>query len=132
MDRKEEILKRISELDGKRKNIESLQARSKVVIDEIESRFLNYIRNSKSITSLSLASALLESITVLYKLNLDSNTQLIRSIEKEIELIAKHAPDEDGNLGGINLSQEQLLDLYLNVKNKVTGQAAPAEEEEDE
>jgi len=130
MNRQEEIVKRIAELQNKRNNIETLQSRSKVVIDEVEQRFLNYIRKSQSITSLSLTSALLESLSILYKLNLDANNQLIRSIEKEVELIAKHAPDEGGNIGG-NLSQERLLELFLLAKER-TGELIAREETEEE
>lgn len=105
----------IGELASKRTNIAGLEDRTKKVIDEIETKLLTYLRNSKSLPSVATIIPIAESLASLYNINLNANSQLIRSLEKEVELVAKHAADDDGNLPGVGLTLDTLSSLMSNA-----------------
>ena len=94
----EQINAIIDELKVKRQNMENLEVRTTKVIDEIETKLLNYLQNSKNLPSVATVTPITDSLTALYKTNLDANSQVIRSMEKEIELLAKHGPDDNGDM----------------------------------
>jgi len=113
----EQINAIIDELKVKRQNIENLEVRTTKVIDEIETKLLNYLQNSKNLPSVATVTPITESLTALYKTNLDANSQVIRSMEKEIELLAKHGPDDNGDMPS-TLSFEVLSELFQQSRNR--------------
>ena len=113
----EQINAIIDELKVKRQNIENLEVRTTKVIDEIETKLLNYLQNSKNLPSVATVTPITESLTALYKTNLDANSQVIRSMEKEIELLAKHGPDDNGDMPSV-LSFEVLSELFQQSRNR--------------
>lgn len=123
----EQINAIIDELKVKRQNIENLEVRTTKVIDEIETKLLNYLQNSKNLPSVATVTPITESLTALYKTNLDANSQVIRSMEKEIELLAKHGPDDNGDMPS-TLSFEVLSELFQQSRNR---QLVEDDEEED-
>ena len=113
----EQINAIIDELKVKRQNMENLEVRTTKVIDEIETKLLNYLQNSKNLPSVATVTPITESLTALYKTNLDANSQVIRSMEKEIELLAKHGPDDNGDMPS-TLSFEVLSELFQQSRNR--------------
>lgn len=116
-DKAQKINHIIEELSVKRTQIEHLEARTKTVIAEIEQKLLSYLQKSTNLPSVGVVTPITESLTSLYNINLNANSQLIRSLEKEIELIAKHGPDEKGEIPQ-SLTYDVLGQLMQNSLNR--------------
>jgi hypothetical protein len=80
-----------------RKRLNDLHNRTKKAIDVLEGKVLTYISNSKNIPSVETASILVGSLSSLYKMNMDSNTILLKSYEKEIDVQNRFNPPTDAN-----------------------------------
>jgi len=106
------------EIKTRRDELVGLSDRTKVVIDDIETKILNYLQRTQNIPSMGVTSTVLESLTQLYKQFSDANTQTIRSLEKEIELTARYVPDEEGGTGE-KVSHQRLLDAMMEAQNAV-------------
>ncbi len=124
----EQINAIIDELKVKRQNIETLEMRTTKVIDELETKLLNYLQRSKNLPSVATVTPITESLTSLYKTNLDATSQILRSMEKEIELLAKHGPDDNGDMPA-TLSFEVLSDLFQKSINRQFVEDDDVEEE---
>lgn len=107
----------IDDLKIKRNNIEQLELRTRSVIDSIETKLLAYLQNSKNLPSVATVTPITESLNALYNTNLNANSQIIRSMEKEIELIAKHGPDEHGDIPQA-LTYDVLGELFQKTLNR--------------
>ena len=120
----------IDELKTKRINIEQLEQRSKVVIDAIETKLLTYLTKAVNLPSVATITPITESLNSLYNTNLSANAQIIRSMEKEVELLAKHGPDDQGNVPEA-LSYDVLGKLFQQTLNREV-EDFTNEEEDDE
>jgi len=118
----------IDNLKVKRYNIEQLESRTRSVIDSIESKLLTYLQNSKNLPSVATVTPITESLNALYNTNLNANSQIIRSMEKEIELIAKHGPDEHGDIPKA-LTYDVLGELFQKTLNRQVIEDEVEEEE---
>lgn len=109
----------LQEIKTRRQELVGLSDRTKVVIDDIETKILAYLQKTKNIPSMGVTSTVLESLTQLYRQFSDANTQTIRSLEKEIELTAKYLPDEEGGTGE-KVSQKRLLEAMMQAQKELT------------
>lgn len=106
-----QIVTLLDQLKDKREKIETLEKRTTTVIDQLEQKLLTSLSASKNIPNVALVTPIIESLSSLYKTNLDANVQFIRSVEKEVDLVAKHIPDEEGNTS-MSLSHDLLSKMF--------------------
>jgi regulator of PEP synthase PpsR (kinase-PPPase family) len=106
-----QIVTLLDQLKDKREKIETLEKRTTIVIDQLEQKLLTSLSASRNIPNVALVTPIIESLSSLYKTNLDANVQFIRSVEKEVDLVAKHIPDEEGNTS-MSLSHDLLSKMF--------------------
>ena len=106
-----QIVTLLDQLKDKREKIETLEKRTTTVIDQLEQKLLTSLSASKNMPNIALVTPIIESLSSLYKTNLDANVQFIRSVEKEVDLVAKHIPDEEGNTS-MSLSHDLLSKMF--------------------
>lgn len=106
-----QIVTLLDQLKDKREKIETLEKRTTTVIDQLEQKLLTSLSASKNMPNVALVTPIIESLSSLYKTNLDANVQFIRSVEKEVDLVAKHIPDEEGNTS-MSLSHDLLSKMF--------------------
>jgi ATP phosphoribosyltransferase len=107
----EKIVLLLDQLKEKREKIEKLEQRTTNVIDQLEQKLLTWLAGSKNMPNVAMVTPITESLTSLYKTNLDANVQFIRSLEKEVDLVSKHIPDEEGNTS-MSLSHDLLSKMF--------------------
>ena len=112
-----QIVTLLDQLKDKREKIEKLEQRTTIVIDQLEQKLLNWLAGSKNMPNVAVVTPITESLTSLYKTNLDANVQFIRSLEKEVDLVAKHIPDEEGNTS-MSLSHDLLSKMFQQTLNR--------------
>jgi hypothetical protein len=78
-----------------RDRLHTIHDRTAQTLDALEPKLVNYLNTCKSIPSVETASLLIGALNGLYKSNMDANTTLLKSYEKEIDVQIKLGDTED-------------------------------------
>lgn len=105
-----EAKKYMESIEKERTKLEALNVDVSNVRTEIQNRLMTYIKNSKrNMPNLHSSKELIDSLSGLFKTELDISDKIMRSYEKSIELNAKYVPSEEGEDTPVELSFDDLF-----------------------
>jgi hypothetical protein len=94
-DRQDKYEALLSEIAGRRTELENLSSRTTNVIDELENKILPYLQKSQNLPNIANLCVVLEGLASMYKIKQDTDEKIIKSLERAIELHFKYVPEID-------------------------------------
>lgn len=114
-ERETKYLQTLESLDAiveERDKLSELCNEIKDVRTEVQNRVLSYIKNSaKNLPNFYSTKEILDTLTSLFKAELDIHDRIIRSHEKTIEITAKYVPHSEDGETPYELNFEKLSEL---------------------
>lgn len=119
-DKYTEAKKNMEEISKEREKLKQLRSDLEEIRVDIQERLMQYLRRGKNnFPNLHSSKELIESLSGLFKTQLDISDKLMRSYEKSIELNAKYVPSGEGEDTPYELSFEELIAIKRKVDKEV-------------
>ncbi len=84
----------IAQLGERRKKYEEISNQVSVVADELSAKIVPALRKSTRLPEVGNLSLVLQSLSQLYKTRLDAEESIVKSLEKQCDLVAKYQTGE--------------------------------------
>ena len=82
-------------IHSRRNKLNEIAERSEVLSKKLETKISTYLDNSKNLPAVGITVEVLDSLASLYKIESDTQERIIKSLEKEAELVKKFESDAD-------------------------------------
>ncbi len=115
-----EARKNIEEIAKEREKLKKLGEDVEKVRTEVQERLMQFLTKGKNnFPNLHSSKELIESLSGLFKTQMDISDKIMRSYEKAIEINAKYVPSAEGEDTPYELSFEQLLEIKKKVEKEI-------------
>lgn len=112
----ESIDELIAQLKGRREKYEEISTQVASVADELSAKILPALRKSNRLPEVGNLSVVIQSLGQLYKTRLDAESFIVKSLEKQVDLVAKYQTDEDNE--GATFTSEDVAILANEIISK--------------
>lgn len=106
----------IDQLEERRQKYEEISVDTMGVIDELRAKILPAIRESRNLPRTADVSLVVQTLAQLYKIKLDAEEKIVKSIEKECDLISKNNKG-DSDDSQMVITADAVRELAEKIKN---------------